>query len=93
MSCDSVMGELNPCISFVLQGGTISTSCCNGVTMLNNQAQTSAQRRSVCRCIKYDINGVPFSPKQLDNALNIPSKCGVDLPYRISPATNCDSVN
>ncbi|ESQ49196.1 hypothetical protein EUTSA_v10021759mg [Eutrema salsugineum] len=93
VSCNSVVSELYPCISYVVQGGNVPASCCNGIRTLNGQAQTPADRQSVCRCIKNAIGGVSYSSNNLNNALSLPAKCGVNLPYRISPSTNCDSIN
>ncbi|CAA7051029.1 unnamed protein product [Microthlaspi erraticum] len=93
VSCNTVVVELYPCISFVAQGGAVPTGCCTGVRALNSQAQSTVDRRSVCRCIKSVVGGVSYSSNNLNNALALPAKCGVKLPYSISPSTNCDSIN
>ncbi|KAF8098809.1 hypothetical protein N665_0257s0023 [Sinapis alba] len=94
VTCNAVVGDLYPCLSYVMQGGKVPpTNCCNGVRMLNNQAQTPVDRQSVCRCIKNAIGGVSYSSSNLNNALSLPDKCGVNLPFRISPSTNCDSIH
>ncbi|VVA96909.1 unnamed protein product [Arabis nemorensis] len=90
VSCNTVIADLYPCLSYVAQGGNVPDSCCNGIRTLNGQAQTSVDRQGVCRCIKSAIGGVSFSSSNLNNALSLPAKCGVNLPYRISPNTNCD---
>ena len=54
------------------------------------EAQTPVDRQGVCRCIKNAIGGVSFSSNNLNNAQSLPAKCGVNLPYSISPSTNCD---
>ncbi|KAL0716942.1 hypothetical protein Bca4012_066264 [Brassica carinata] len=94
MTCNAVVGDLSPCLSYVMQGGKVPpTNCCDGVRMLNSQAQTAADRQSVCRCIKNAIGGVSYSSSNLNNAMSLPAKCGVKLPFRISPSTNCDSIH
>ncbi|XP_010464583.1 PREDICTED: non-specific lipid-transfer protein 6-like [Camelina sativa] len=93
VSCSTTVAELYPCVSYIVQGGTVPESCCNGIKALNSQAQTSADRQSVCRCIKSAIGGVSYTSNNLNNALSLPSKCGLNLPYRFSPSTNCDSIN
>ncbi|CAN8260031.1 unnamed protein product [Cochlearia groenlandica] len=90
VSCNTVYGELYPCISYVTNGGNVPANCCNGIRMLNSQAPTTPDRQSVCRCIKSAIGGVSYSSNNVNNALALPGKCGVNLPYRFSPSTNCD---
>ncbi|KAL0744127.1 hypothetical protein Bca4012_085640 [Brassica carinata] len=91
--CNTVVADLYPCISYVVQGGNVPADCCNGIRALNSQAQTPVDRQGVCRCIKNAIGGVSFSSNNLNNAQSLPAKCGVNLPYSISPSTNCDSIN
>ncbi|AEE74677.1 lipid transfer protein 6 [Arabidopsis thaliana] len=91
VSCNTVIADLYPCLSYVTQGGPVPTLCCNGLTTLKSQAQTSVDRQGVCRCIKSAIGGLTLSPRTIQNALELPSKCGVDLPYKFSPSTDCDS--
>ncbi|CAF1703877.1 unnamed protein product [Brassica oleracea var. botrytis] len=94
VTCNNVVGDLYPCLSYVMQGGNApSTNCCNGVRTLNSQAQTTADRQSVCRCIKNAIGGASYSSSNLNNALSLPAKCGVNLPFSISPSTNCNSIH
>ncbi|KAJ4898278.1 Non-specific lipid-transfer protein 6 [Raphanus sativus] len=94
VTCNNVVSDLYPCLSYVMQGGKVPpANCCSGVRTLNSQAQTSVDRRSVCRCIKNAIGGASYSSSNLNNALSLPAKCGVNLPFRISPSTNCDSIN
>ncbi|KAL1193801.1 Non-specific lipid-transfer protein 6 [Cardamine amara subsp. amara] len=93
VSCNTVAEDLYPCVSYVAQGGYVPATCCTGIRALNTQAQTAVDRQSVCRCIKSAIGGLSLTPNNINNALSLPAKCGVNLPYRISPSTNCDSIN
>ncbi|EOA29639.1 hypothetical protein CARUB_v10014964mg [Capsella rubella] len=93
VSCNTAVAELYPCISYVLQGGNPPDSCCSGLRTLSSQAQTPPDRQSVCRCIKSAIGGVSYTSNNLNNALALPSKCGINLPYKFSPSTNCDSIH
>ncbi|CAE5966574.1 unnamed protein product [Arabidopsis arenosa] len=92
VSCNTVIADLYPCLSYVTQGGPVPSLCCNGLTTLNSQAQTTADRQGVCRCIKSAIGGLTLSPSTINNALALPSKCGINLPYKFSPDTNCESI-
>lgn len=89
ITCNTVISDLYPCLSYVVQGGSVSGTCCTGIRSLNSQAQTPVDRQSVCRCIKSAIGGASYSSNNLNNALSLPSKCGVNLPYRFSPSTDC----
>ncbi|XP_010451927.1 PREDICTED: non-specific lipid-transfer protein 10 [Camelina sativa] len=92
VSCNAVVANLYPCAVYVAQGGTIPGSCCTGIRMLNGQAKSASDRQGVCRCIKSALGGVSYSSKNLKNAATLPAKCGVKLPYKIDPSTNCNSI-
>ncbi|KAK3405011.1 hypothetical protein EUGRSUZ_K01283 [Eucalyptus grandis] len=45
---------------------------------------------AACKCLKSasgSISGINFGV-----VAAIPGKCGVNIPYKISPSTNCNSV-
>ncbi|XP_010558406.1 PREDICTED: non-specific lipid-transfer protein 1-like [Tarenaya hassleriana] len=93
VTCNQVVSDLMPCVSYVAQGGGVPANCCNGVRALNGQARTASDRQGVCRCLKAALNGVSYTAFNLNNAASLPSKCGVRLPFAISPSTSCDSIN
>ncbi|KAK8709575.1 hypothetical protein V6N13_060590 [Hibiscus sabdariffa] len=88
--CRDVVNHLLPCVSYVQNGGLPAAQCCNGVRTLYGEAQTSADRQNVCKCIKSAINGIPYSGFNLGNAASLPDKCNLHLPYKISPSTDCN---
>nr|AGL08240.1 non-specific lipid transfer protein 1 [Cuphea paucipetala] len=92
VSCSQVVNYLTPCVNYVINGGTVSRQCCGGVRSLYTAAGTTKDRQDVCNCIKSVVNGVPVSPTYINNAASLPSKCGVRLPFKISPSTDCKSV-
>nr|AGL08241.1 non-specific lipid transfer protein 2 [Cuphea paucipetala] len=92
VSCTQVVNYLTPCVNFVINGGSVSQQCCSGIRSLNTAASNTKDRQDVCNCIKSVVNGVPVSQTYINNAANLPSKCGVRLPYKISPSTDCKSV-
>ncbi|GFP84396.1 non-specific lipid-transfer protein 2 [Phtheirospermum japonicum] len=55
--------------------------------MLYKAASTTADRRNVCTCLKSVTSS---SPAAVKNAKAHPGKCGVSLPYIISPAIDCN---
>ncbi|KAF8042192.1 hypothetical protein BT93_A0725 [Corymbia citriodora subsp. variegata] len=91
-SCDQVVNALMPCVSYVLNGGTVPAACCSGIRSLNSAAKTTADRQSVCNCLKNAAGGMPYSDYTAGLAAGLPAKCGVALPYKISPNTDCKSV-
>ncbi|OMO92544.1 Plant lipid transfer protein/Par allergen [Corchorus capsularis] len=61
--------------------------CCNGIKALNAAAATTQDRQQACTCIKNiatTITGINYG---LANGL--PGKCGVNIPYKLSPSTDC----
>lgn len=91
ISCGQVVNYLMPCVSYVQNGGTVPANCCGGIKTLYQAAQTTADRQSVCNCLKNALNQVPFpyTNYNLGLAAGLPAKCGIDLPYKISPSTDC----
>ncbi|OAY49409.1 non-specific lipid-transfer protein A-like [Manihot esculenta] len=92
IDCGQVSSSLAPCIPF-LTGGDASPSsgCCSGVKNLNSLAQTTADRRAACDCIKTAAARYPNIKD--DAASSLPQKCGIDFNIPISKSTDCQSIN
>jgi len=93
VTCGQVVNNLTPCISYVMYGGaTVPAQCCNGIRNLYGLAQTKPDRQAVCNCIKNAVSGSGFSYSNfnLNLAASLPKRCGVNIPYQISPNTNCN---
>ncbi|MCE7766482.1 hypothetical protein GQL56_28005, partial [Pseudomonas putida] len=90
ITCGQVVASLSPCISYVRNGGAIPAPCCSGINSLNNQATSTPDRQTACSCIKSAAAGI--SGINLSLAGSLPSKCGVNLPYKISPSIDCSTV-
>ncbi|XP_057804310.1 non-specific lipid-transfer protein 1-like [Salvia miltiorrhiza] len=90
ISCGEVTTTLAPCFEYVLGGGTVPLNCCAGVKSLYKAASTTADRRNVCVCLK-SVTG-SASAAAVRNAKSLPGKCGVSLPYEITPAIDCTKV-
>ncbi|KAJ0734860.1 putative plant non-specific lipid-transfer protein/Par allergen [Helianthus annuus] len=54
-------------------------------------AKLTPDRQTACGCLKsvYASN----SGINLGFASNLPGKCGVNIPYKISPSTDCSTVH
>ncbi|KAL0375449.1 UNVERIFIED_CONTAM: Non-specific lipid-transfer protein [Sesamum radiatum] len=72
-------------------GGAPPATCCTGIKTLYNQASTTADRQAVCGCLK-SVAG-QASPTIIGTAAALPAKCGVSIPYEISPSTDCSKVH
>ncbi|KAK6164208.1 hypothetical protein DH2020_001072 [Rehmannia glutinosa] len=88
IGCGTVVSYLNSCIPYLTGKGPLG-SCCGGVKGLNSAAKTTPDRQSVCGCLKsiagsYSVN--------LGKAAGLPGQCGVSIPYKISPSTDCSKV-
>ena len=88
LSCGTVSSNLAPCINYAKGGGNIPAGCCTGIRNLNNLAKSTKDRQDACRCLQQaaaSIKGLI-----LGLVAGIPGKCGVSIPYKISPSTNCN---
>lgn len=91
ISCSTVYGLLMPCQQYVQEGGTPARGCCSGIKTLLSQANNTFDRRTVCGCLKRVASAAP-SGDDMARATQLPSKCNVALPYKISPSVNCNSI-
>ncbi|KAK1366365.1 Non-specific lipid-transfer protein [Heracleum sosnowskyi] len=90
ITCPQVQKLLRTCVGYLKHGGNVEPSCCNGVKSLNNLAKKTPERRQACRCLKDGaaiIRNINYT-----NVALLPGKCGVRIPYRISPSLNCNTV-
>nr|AAL32039.1 lipid transfer protein-like protein [Retama raetam] len=90
ITCGQVVSNLTPCITYLQRGGAVPGQCCNGVKTLVSSAQTTADKQTACNCLKSTAATIPNI--NFGNAGSLPGKCGVNLPYKISPSTNCASI-
>ncbi|KAJ8898870.1 hypothetical protein K2173_008179 [Erythroxylum novogranatense] len=93
VSCEQVITNLRPCVTYIINGGAVPGNCCNGIKGLNNAARTTPDRRAVCSCLKSTISGLPYNNFNVQNAASLPTKCGINLPYRLDPNINCNGIN
>ncbi|CAL9086041.1 unnamed protein product [Musa textilis] len=90
ITCGQVNSALSPCIPYATGKAMLTSDCCNGVKNLNSASKTSTDRKAACNCIKSLIAQV----SGVNNGVvsGIPGKCGVSIPYAISPSTDCSKV-
>lgn len=86
ITCKAVVNNLVPCKTYLTQGGSVSTACCKGVKSLNSSANTTADRRTACNCLKSAAKASSVNAKY---AASLPTKCNVTVGVAISYNTNC----
>lgn len=87
ITCLNVKQNLAPCLSYLRRGGSLPELCCIGVRSLDIAADTTKDRQTACRCLKTAFRFFPDI--NLDSAATLPADCDVDIPYKISPSTDC----
>ncbi|OVA00038.1 Plant lipid transfer protein/Par allergen [Macleaya cordata] len=90
ISCGQVSSYLSPCLLYLIQRGPLTPNCCGGVKSLNAAARTTPDRQTACTCLKSAAAGLRGLNMGL--ASSLPGKCGVNIPYKISPSTDCSKV-
>ncbi|KAI3905925.1 hypothetical protein MKW92_020979 [Papaver armeniacum] len=90
ITCGQVASSLAPCITYLTGKGPLAPKCCGGVRSLNRAAKSTPDRKTACNCLKStsgSISGINYGL-----AGGLPGKCGVSIPYEISPSTDCSKV-
>ncbi|KAI3962026.1 hypothetical protein MKX01_039848 [Papaver californicum] len=90
ISCGTVVSKMTPCIPY-LTGGALPPSCCAGFKSLVAATKTTPDRQAACNCLKSAAGGI--SGINYGNVASLPGKCGVSVPYKFSPSTDCTKVN
>ncbi|KAE8695002.1 Non-specific lipid-transfer protein [Hibiscus syriacus] len=88
ITCGQVTTSLAPCIVYLRSGGNVPPGCCKGIRDLNSAATSTPDRKTACNCIKNAAGSIPGINYNL--ASGLPGKCGVNIPYKISPSTDCN---
>ncbi|PIN21382.1 hypothetical protein CDL12_05927 [Handroanthus impetiginosus] len=88
IGCGTVVSYLQPCLPYVTNKGPLG-NCCSGIKGLNAASKTTQDRQSVCNCLKSLAGSYKID---LGKAAALPGQCGVSLPYKISPSTDCSKV-
>ncbi|XP_011091599.1 non-specific lipid-transfer protein 1-like [Sesamum indicum] len=89
IGCGTVVSKLSPCIPYVTGKGALG-GCCKGIKGLYDLAKSTGDRQSVCNCLKF--LAASTSGVNLGKAAALPGQCGVSIPYKISPSTDCSKV-
>lgn len=79
-SCTEVTSEVVSCVSYVRNGGSPSSTCCEGVAAVAKMAKTKEDRVAICNCLKSALGHIgSYDPSRLPP---LSKSCGVnvDLP-------------
>ena len=90
ITCGQVTSSLGPCINYVKTGRDLPAACCSGIKSLKAAAKTTADTQAACKCIKSTVSAI--SGINYNIAAGLPGKCGVSIPYKISPSTDCSTI-
>ncbi|CAN8317127.1 unnamed protein product [Cochlearia groenlandica] len=90
MNCGTVSGYMAPCIGYLTRGENLSGQCCTGVTNLNGMARSTPDRQQACRCLQNSAKALGRS-LNAGRASGLPKACRVNIPFQISPNTNCNA--
>ncbi|KAK3039285.1 hypothetical protein RJ639_027989 [Escallonia herrerae] len=89
IDCATVGALISACSSFVTYGTPDpfpGSPCCEAVASLNNLADTSDSRQTVCMCVMGLVT--TYNPNATAVA-TLPGFCGVSLGFTIEPNTDC----
>lgn len=87
ISCGQVIPALAPCINYVRAGGNMPVTCCTGARSVLSMSKANADLKIACGCIKQMTMSMPGVKYELVNS--IPGKCGVAIPWKLSPTLDC----
>ncbi|KAI3444790.1 hypothetical protein Pfo_001455, partial [Paulownia fortunei] len=84
VTCGQVDAALVPCISYLTGhgGDSPSPACCSGVKAVKGMAQTTADKRACCGCVKAAANR--YADLKDEAAQSLPTKCGVQMDIPVS---------
>ncbi|KAI3488357.1 hypothetical protein L1887_47648 [Cichorium endivia] len=87
LTCGQVVTKMLPCLAYLRTGGAVPPPCCSGLKSLNAATQAIPDRKTACGCLKKAYPAYPgINPS---NAVGLPGRCGVNLPFKFSPDIDC----
>ncbi|XP_062079570.1 non-specific lipid-transfer protein 8-like [Humulus lupulus] len=90
ITCSDVINDLRPCVSYLVSGaGKPPAACCAGVSTLASASASSADKKTACECIKNSAKNIKL---KADLAQALPKNCGINLPFAVSPNTDCSKI-
>jgi hypothetical protein len=91
MPCEEVADAFAPCLRYArYQDPRPSLLCCDGLQAITDAAQSTADKRAACDCLKTMLTA--FSEIDPDEVAGIPSICGVNMPFALSATADCTRI-
>nr|XP_043610356.1 non-specific lipid-transfer protein 1-like [Erigeron canadensis] len=90
VTCGEVVRAGAPCLGYLRNGGAPSSACCSGIRDLKNKARSTANRKTICSCLKSASSS--YRGISGNYASSLPSKCSINFPYKLSPSTDCNRI-
>ncbi|KAL3832883.1 hypothetical protein ACJIZ3_007619 [Penstemon smallii] len=91
ITCSDVIKDIKPCFDYLKSGsGSPPGPCCAGASNLAATAQSTADKQTACGCLKNASKNINLKP-ELAKAL--PGKCGISLPFEVSPNVDCTKIS
>lgn len=87
MTCGMVYHAVSPCLGYLTNKHGLRLRCCEGLTLLYSAARSGRDRRMACRCLKNAASRMRNINYQ--RASHLQGACGIQIPYKISPRTDC----
>ncbi|KAK3002663.1 hypothetical protein RJ639_019969 [Escallonia herrerae] len=91
ISCGQVASGVVYCLPYLRGTGKLLPQCCSGIRGLNTAARTPEDRKAACYCLQKASKSIGGLKPGL--VAGLPGKCGVNIPYKISPSTDCSRVS
>ncbi|MED6146972.1 hypothetical protein PIB30_039747 [Stylosanthes scabra] len=92
LTCGQIVTVASPCIGYLRNPRPQPPpQCCSGLNSLNNQAKATPERRAACQCLKSTVLSLPGV--SLPTLADLPHKCGINLPYKVTPSIDCNTVH
>ncbi|KAL2899884.1 Non-specific lipid-transfer protein [Bienertia sinuspersici] len=92
-ACNTVSKSLGPCMAYLKSTSGPNNppgNCCTGVRTLKAAAQTTADRRKACECMKTIAAGAKNLNKNRVDSL--PGQCNVRIGYAFNRNIDCNRV-
>ncbi|CAN4127861.1 unnamed protein product [Withania somnifera] len=91
VTCNTVYSNLEPCLGYVLGGGSnVPSECCSGLKSLLSTAHSTSDLQSACKCVKSVASSA--TGVQISRAAKIPGICKANIPFKISADVDCSKI-
>ncbi|KAK1428066.1 hypothetical protein QVD17_16893 [Tagetes erecta] len=90
VTCGQVTGAIAPCLGYLRNGGNPPKICCDGLKSGLKSYGSPADLKAICICLKSSSSS--YRGVSGIYAAMLPGKCDINVPYKISPSTDCNRI-